>query len=223
MNFLGNRIKSYENISRTYLVKKIPVIIRLDGKAFHTLTRGLDKPFDELFINSMHNTAIKLCENVQNCKLAYVQSDEISLLLLDNEAPQTQQWFGGNIQKMVSISAAITSVSFTKFFGKEGIFDSRVFNIPKEEVCNYFIWRQLDAVRNSIQGLGQKYFSHKSLHGLSCNQIQEKLFQEEKINWSDESTINKRGACAIRNDGCWVIDKNIPEFTKDRNFLDKMI
>ena len=113
---LGNRMKGYENISRSYLIRRIPVIIRLDGKAFHTFTRGLKKPFDEILMNTMWETAKYLCENIQGCKIAYTQSDEISLLLTDYENIDTSAWFDNNVQKMVSISASMATLAFNKCF-----------------------------------------------------------------------------------------------------------
>lgn len=227
---LGDRMKTnYEYVNRTFLVRRMPVIIRLDGKAFHTLTRGLKKPWDAGFSSCMYNTARKLCEEVQNVKLAYVESDEISLLLTDYDNLGTMQWFDGNIQKMVSVSAAIASVEFTHQFEEVGLFDSRVFNIPKEEVCNYFIWRQNDAMRNSIQALAQANFSHKELHGLCLKELQEKLFKEKQINWDKEEVWNKRGVCIakknvvsegiVMNETFWSIDYGIPRFTEEEGRL----
>lgn len=232
---LGDRMKTnYENINRTFLVRRMPVIIRLDGKAFHTLTKGLDKPWDASFGRCMRNTAIKLCEEIQNVEIAYVQSDEISLLLNDYKNLGTMQWFDGNIQKIVSVSASIASVEFTRQFGEVGIFDSRVFNIPKEEVCNYFIWRQNDASRNSVQSLAQSHFSHKELHGLGLNELQDKLFKEKNINWNNEEIWNKRVICIVKRKNThpdnyilirtfWDEDYAIPEFTKDRNYIEQYI
>lgn len=239
---LGDRMKTnYENVTRSFLVRRMPVIIRLDGKAFHTLTRNCKKPWDDEFSRYMEDVAKKLCDEVQNVKIAYVQSDEISLLLTDYENLGTQQWFDGNIQKMCSVSAAIASVEFSKF--KEAYFDSRVFNIPKEEVCNYFIWRQNDAVRNSINSLAQAHFSHKELHNLNINEVQEKLFSEKGINWDKEEIWNKRGRCVKKFEKVtceipqetvegvgkyiirtfWSVDYAIPEFTKDRFYIERLI
>ena len=221
---LGNRMKqNYEDISRYKLTRRMPAIIRLDGKAFHSLTRGLNRPYDENFRKCMAITAISLCKQIQNVKLAYCQSDEISLLLIDYTNLDTSQWFDGNIQKMVSVSSSIASVNFSLAFSKKGYFDARTFNIPKEEVCNYFIWRQQDATRNSILGLGQKYFSHKQLHNFSCNRIQDKLFKEEKINWNDIETKWKRGFCIVNNCKEWIEDLEIPIFTQEREYIEKYL
>lgn len=239
---LGDRMKGYEQIPRTFLMRRNPVIIRLDGKAFHTFTRGMIKPFDEVLQRTMQDTMKYLCENIQNCKLGYTQSDEITLLLIDYEELNTDAWFGNNIQKMTSVSASMATLAFNKAFREnvtaldngsyydmmsqkfdKALFDSRVFSIPKEEVCNCFLWRQQDATRNSIQSVGQANFSHKELHKKSVKMIQEMLFTEKDINWNDYSTINKRGSCCVRVDGQWEIDNETPIFSQDRNYIEKFV
>lgn len=271
---LGNRMKNnYENISRYYLTRRTPVIIRIDGKTFHTFTRGFKKPFDNILVKTMQETMRYLCENVQGCVLGYTQSDEISLVLLDYAELTTDAWFGNNLQKMCSVSASMATLAFNKVFtrnvlkqskrlihteyldekdvsyiktlekamDKGAMFDSRVFTIPKEEVCNYMLWRQNDAVRNSIQSVGQFNFSHKELHGKSCNNIQDMLMTQKGINWNDYDTTLKRGSCCIKvRDGLikydeagsicgytqrkkWIIDNEIPIFSQDRNYIEKLI
>ncbi len=192
---LANRMKDYEKRNRYYLQKRLPVIMRLDSRAGHTFTQGFKRPFDEIFMKSMQETAKYLCENIQGCQCAYIQSDEITLLLVDYEKLNTDPWFDYRIDKLTSISAAMATLAFNKFFMENAeiyiddfyevwnhsdteekyvevleksikmglVFDSRVFNLPKEEVVNNFYWRQLDASRNSIQMVGQANFSHKEL------------------------------------------------------------
>lgn len=226
---LGDRMKTYEDVNRNFLQRRTPTIIRVDGKAFHTLTRGLDKPFDENFSNAMLNVARDLCDEVQGVKLAYWQSDEISLILVDYDRLTSQAWFDKNIQKMVSVSASIATASFNNWFQHPGecntraLFDSRIFTLPKEEVCNYFLWRQQDAVRNSINSLGQAHFSPKQLHGLNTDQVQELLFKEKGINWNDCPIWQKRGACVIQGIESWTIDKFIPTFSQDRSFINTRV
>jgi len=205
---IGLRMKSnYENRYRLFLTRRTPVIIRLDGRAFHTLTRGLQKPFDYYFSDTMVNTAIFLCSQIQGAKCAYVQSDEVSILVTDFDTLTTDAWFDYNIQKMTSISAGLASSCFTtKWFGSNGrigVFDSRVFNIPTEEVCNYFIWRQLDWVRNSVQMLAQSQFSHSELHKKNTPMMHDMLY-EKGINWAELDERWKNGMFVFRGDsGGW--------------------
>lgn len=212
---LDDRMKAYEDITRNIIMPRMPVIMRLDGKAFHTLTRGCKKPFDQDIMDAMDTTALELVKQIQNARIAYVQSDEISILLIDYNKYESQQWFNGNINKMVSISSAIASVTFSKIFKKDAYFDSRAFVVPEREVANYFIWRQEDCTRNSIRMAAHSVFSEKQLHGASTSVAQEMLFQSG-INWNDYSTREKRGAVATK-DG---LDYNIPIFTKNREFIE---
>lgn len=226
---LGTRMKSYyEAIPKTRLMRRVPVAIRLDGKAFHTFTRGFKKPFDEVLGCSMRATMKYLCENIQGCVLGFQQSDEITLILIDYQTLTTEAWFNYEIQKMCSISASMATMAFNKFFEytvhenydvgnpytpekekeivetyfkaieKGAMFDARCFNIPKEEVANLIYWRQLDATRNSIQMVGQANFSHKELQNKTCNDIQDMLFKERNINWNDFPTHLKRGSCCVK-------------------------
>src|ERR1041385_3894300 len=160
---LGNRMKEqYENRTRYYLPRRTYTIIRIDGKAFHTYCRVTTrlKPFDDKLSSSFDRTAYDLVKEIQNARFAYTQSDEISLLLTDFATDSTEQWLDGNVQKICSVAASIATARFYQYFaedapglkGKYGLFDARVFTVPDPtEVENYFIWRQKDAVRNSIQ------------------------------------------------------------------------
>lgn len=113
---LGDRMKCYENVTRNYLTRRAPVIIRIDGKAFHSFTRGFKKPFDGIFVKSMQETMKYLCENIQGCVLGYTQSDEITLVIIDYEKIESCAWFDNNIQKMASISASMATLAFNKYF-----------------------------------------------------------------------------------------------------------
>lgn len=225
---LGNRMKEYyENIPKTKLMRRCPVILRIDGKAFHTFVRGFQKPFDGVLVKTMQETMKYLCENIQGCVLGYTQSDEITLVLVDYKKITSQAWFDYEVQKMCSIAASMTTMAFNKFFrdnvgdflyenydeqyladyietlqnavDKGAMFDCRCFNIPKEEVTNCIYWRQLDASRNSIQMVGQANFSHKELQNKSCNDIQDMLMVQKGINWNDLPIYQKRGSCCVRN------------------------
>ena len=116
---LGERMKEYEMQSRTRLLRRVPVIIRLDGKAFHTWTRGLDRPFDRNLIHIMQKTMLALCEQIQGCVLGYTQSDEITLVLVDYQRMESMAWFDNQVQKMCSVAASIATSAFEKALHEE--------------------------------------------------------------------------------------------------------
>jgi len=223
---LGDRMKAnYEHRSRYKLTRRLPVIIRLDGKAFHTFTRGCERPFDSNLQTTMCSTALALCEDVQGCKCAYVQSDEISLLLTDYDKLTTDAWFDYNLQKIVSVSAGIASSTFTicgwDTFHKRAIFDSRAFNIPKEEVCNYFIWRQQDWFRNSLQMLCQSNFSHKQLHNKNTEDMNDML-HHIGVNWAELNPRCKNGTFFYKDLQGWLAESTFI-FTKDRDAIENCL
>ena len=251
---LGQRMKTYyEEVPKFRLYRRTPVAIRIDGKAFHTFTRGFKKPFDEILIKSMQQTMLYLCENIQGCVLGYTQSDEITLILQDYKTLTTSAWFDYEIQKICSISASMATMAFNKFFEqniyddnplgsvnsencelvntyinaikKGAMFDARCFNIPKEEVVNCVYWRQIDATRNSIQMVGQANFSHNELHKKTCNMIQEMLHEQKGINWNDYPTYLKRGSAVKKDEsGQWIIDLDMPILKgENRDYLEKLI
>lgn len=235
MATLGDRMKGYENVSQSVLMKRTPVIIRVDGRAFHTFTKQylLDRtPFSQIMTHCMAAAAMSLVHQIQGAVLAYAQSDEISVLVRDWDNFNTEQWFGGKIQKMVSISSAIASVAFYAAYEKltdpidyaphRPLFDSRAFNVPREDVDNYFIWRQKDAIRNSVNMLGQYHFSHKELQGKNVDQVKQML-EEKGVSWDKLSTVNKRGFCVpakypLSSAGPRP-DFDIPEFVTDREYI----
>lgn len=257
---IGKRMKeNYEDRAKTYLTRRTPVIIRIDGKSFHTFTKGFERPFDNLLINCMEETAKHLCYDIMGVKIAYHQSDEISFLLTDYDKLTTESWFDYSVQKVCSVSASLATMYFNEIFF-EGVkklsddnpnkkkylsrlfkasFDSRCFNIPESEVCNYFIWRQQDATRNSIEMLGRSYFSDKELHKKNTSQIQDMLMEQYKVNWNDLIPKYKRGSAIFKlEEGNmetvlginhlvtrtkWIVDENTPIFSKDRDYIEKWI
>lgn len=279
---LGTRMKTfYEAVPDTKLVKRMPVAIRIDGKAFHTFTRGFKRPFDEVLIKTMQETTQYLCQNIQGCVLGYTQSDEITLILVDYQTLTTDAWFDYRVEKLCSIAASMATMAFNKYFydnvviynatavdlfkkeysfkevyckaiNKGAMFDARCFNIPKEEVTNLIYWRQLDASRNSVQMVGQAYFSQDELQDKSCSDIQDMLMTQKGVNWNDFPIYQKRGSCCIKDlyvvnrDGIetecnyitdveepleelsfrtrWVIDKEIPIFKDNgREYIDRLV
>ncbi len=216
---LGDRMKkNYENRSRFYLIRRMPVILRLDGKAFHTLTRGCVKPFDENFSKSMVHTTYELMRNIQGAKVAYTQSDEISILLTDFDTLTTGAWFDYDLRKICSVSASIASVNFSSIHKKIGYFDCRAFNLPKEEVHNYFLWRFNDWVKNSLSMLAQAHFSHKSLQKKNQSQMHNMLMKKG-INWAKLDPVWKNGTFVFREEGLLGILDTINLKTQ-KNFID---
>lgn len=239
---LGDRMKSYEDVWRQKLVRRMPVILRVDGKAFHTFTaKYCKKPYDAIFQTAMISAAEEVFQRVQGITFCFIQSDEASFLLQDYARLNTEAPFDYNIQKLSSIAASIMSVKFNSSFeilynahnpqlpirqyGTNEIFDARLFNLPKEEVVNYFIWRQQDAVRNSILSLGYANFSHKYLLNKNINEVQDILMKEKGINWNDVVTKFKRGMCIYKLPllRAHNICEEIPIFTQDRNFIERFI
>jgi len=210
---LGDRMKDfYEDRTRYKLARRTNTIIRIDGKAFHTYTKGLQRPFDQGLMEDMNKTTEYLCQNIQGAKFGYVQSDEISILITDYDDIDTHAWFDANLQKMASIAASLATAEFNRLRlirkmnttvatagsileqFKHAMFDARVFQIPyQEEVINYFIWRQQDATRNSISSVAQSLYSAKELHGKKTSDMQEMIFQKG-INWNDFTPREKRGS-----------------------------
>jgi len=200
---IGDRMKFYEKnfgSNLIYAMPQCPLVIRLDGRAFHTFTKGLDRPFDRGMSDLMDATTKHLVDESNAC-LGYTQSDEITLILYA-EDHHSQIYLDGKIDKLNSLLASSASVFFNKNLSEyipskekhDPQFDCRCFSVPtKNEAVNAIIWREKDAVRNSIQMVGQAHFSHASLQGKSCNDIQEMLFQEKGINWNDLRARDKRG------------------------------
>lgn len=224
-NSLSTRMKLYESIPKSSLNPRLPIIIRLDGVSFHTYTKGMNK-FNLDIKQAMIETTKKLCEKIPGCVYGYTQSDEISLLLVNYKTLDMSSWHNSEVEKIVSITASIATMTFNKYFSgiaqysnKEAYFDSRVFNLPKDEVTNYFYWRQQDATRNSIQTLGQLYFTHNELNKKSNNEIQDMLFSQKNINWNELKPYFKRGLCLYKRPTVinstltrdkWYIDEDMP-------------
>ena len=230
-------MKGYENAYRHKITKRLPVMIRIDGCHFHTYTKKMSKPFDEDLTHAFWETCKYLAENIMGTKIVYHQSDEITMLLTNYDKLTTESWFDNNIQKIVSVAAALATAKFnevmrSKYPDKElATFDARVWTLPHDEVCNAFLWRQQDATKNSISMVAQANFPHKELEGVSGKQKQEKLWQEKGINWSDLPVWQKRGVCIIKEEyktedatrTRWVVDHNTPIFSQDRNYINQYV
>ncbi len=246
---LGKRMKeNYEMRARSYLTRRMPVAIRLDGAHFHTFTKNFQKPFDDVLIKTMQETMEYLCQNIQGCVFGYTQSDEITLILIDYKNLNSEAWFDYQVQKMCSTAASLGTMAFNKLFDKNvdeynkyysdfssipyivatkrgATFDARCFNIPKEEVVNLVYWRQLDAIRNSIQMCGQARYSQKQLNGASCAVIKE-MMRQDGFDWNTLAPYYQHGTACYYDDEFkgWMIDKNMPVLKgEDREYLERFI
>lgn len=202
---LGDRVKGYEAAYNHKFTRRTPLIIRVDGKAFHTFTRGCKKPFDQDLINAMAHAATETAKEMQGFKLAYVQSDECTFLLTDYDDLRTGAWFGYEVNKIVSIAASAFTAHFNWYWHircdqpySTAMFDARAFNVPRDDWQNVFIWRQQDWARNSLQMLSRAHYSHKELEGKNTADMHELLY-EKGINWAELSSQHKNGTF-IRSD-----------------------
>lgn len=244
---LGDRMKRFEGAYNQFLPGRMPMMLRLDGKGFHNYTKGMKRPWDDALNLVMDMTAKKLCQEIGGAQIAYVQSDEISILIHSYKKLESQAYFDGKIQKIVSVSAGIASATFTAESWrlndekqiKPAYFDSRVFILPESEVANCLLWRQQDATRNSVQMLARSLYSHKECNNKNNSELQELCFQKGH-NWNDVPTRHKRGRCIVKEQypvvitnregltetvmrSRWTVDEEIPVFSQDREYINKYL
>jgi len=234
---MKDRMKRYESVNKHTLIPRMYSIIRSDGKAFHTFTKGFQRPFCSDLAAAMDSAAKHLLKHVQGAKCAYVQSDEISIVMTDFDNYESQPWVKGQIQKVTSLTASMATSGFNASLASKypektmATFDSRVFQVPtKAEVLNYLIWRQKDAIRNSIAMVAQTHYSQKQLNRQpSVTQLS--MIRDAGDNWDNYSEGHKYGRLITKHeyttdDGAlrkkWEVVDNIPEFidAMDTDFFD---
>ncbi len=242
---LDDRMKSYEQATRTVLPRRMPIIVRVDGKAFSKYTKQLEKPFDRNFISVMEDVAIALCQEIQGAQIAYSQSDEVSVLVHGYKKFESEPWFANQVQKMVSVAAAVSAATFTANSWRmwrqhdeaasldqiePAYFDARAFVLPEAEVNNYFVWRQRDGIRNSIQMFASCHFSHSQLHKKSTSEMIE-MCKAKGHDWNALPPSQRHGRCVFKHyesvDGVarnhFRVDTNIPRFVDDMNFIERFL
>lgn len=211
---MGDRLKMFEGIEAgRILIPNLPICVRVDGRAFHTFTRGMNRPYDERMSKAMIETMKYLVKKTDAC-IGYVQSDEISLVLSDTKDPL----FGGRVQKLTSIIAAMATAKFNdeihKSFPDKPLaeFDCRVWNVPnRTEAANTILWREFDATKNSISMAARSVYSDNQLLNKNSSDKQEMLWQKG-INWDKYPVFFKRGTYARRV----VIERKLtPDELKD--------
>ena len=235
----GNRMKRFERLISFTMPGNNPVFVRIDGKGFSKWTKQIkaEKPFDDVLSGIFINATMRTCESIGQVIMAYGQSDEVTFLLDGWRKPESQIYFGGNIQKIDSVIASMFTAHFNDwlinseyFIAEPAMFDARVWTVPEYELENVFRWRQQDAKRNSIQGLAQSLYSHKELNGKSQKE-QLRMCLLKGADWDylpilqkwgfvvrkETYTINVGDGPTERNR--WVSDRNIPQFTKDKNYI----
>lgn len=229
MDSLGDRMKTYEAVPKVFLTRRMPVIVRVDGRAFHTYTKKADKPFDDVLMNCMLESARFVAKEMQGFKIGYIQSDEASFVMTDYDSIETEAWFANNLQKIVSISASCMTASFSRFMRMfncdryQGIatFDARAFVVPQEEVANYLLWRAKDWERNSLQMYARSCFSQKQLHGKKREDMHDMLKTVGK-NWATDIDDRAKNGSFIFRDGDGFVDARydiLPTYESINDFI----
>jgi tRNA(His) guanylyltransferase len=200
MTALANRMKLYERAAAHHFAPRTPVIVRVDGRAFHSFTRHCDRPFDTRIVNSMVHAARAAAADMQGFVVGYVQSDEASFMLTDLSSLEAQPWFDNDVAKIVSIAASLMTAHFNYIYDSSGhvaLFDSRAFSLPLDDAPNYFVWRMNDWQRNSLQMLARANFSHRQLHQKKASDIHEML-HSKGLNWAHLDANLRNGAVITR-------------------------
>jgi tRNA(His) guanylyltransferase len=231
MDPLGDRMKGYESAYSLMMPEQMPAIIRIDGRAFHTATKNLSKPWDSRVHTAMQATALSLMGEVQNSCIAFTQSDEISILMINYTNPLSQSWFGGKVNKINSVAASIATKNFNDFMktnapeisGREWIFDARSFSLSREEVRRYFIWRQMDCRRNSVSAWARCFYSSKELHGKSVVDMIA-MCKADGNDWETLSSHYKFGILMTKDsDGLITIHGTTPDFIRQGDVIEKIV
>lgn len=233
---LAERMKTYESVSKTSLMIRTPVIVRVDGRAFHTYTRKFDKPKDYRIDDAMNTTMLYLCKNIPGCILGYCQSDEISLVITDYKTLDTSPWFDYEVQKLVSVISSMATMAFnqrmmhltggTTCYG--AMFDTRAFNVPAHEVENYLIWRQQDCIRNMVSSYARSQYSQKEIHGRDSDQLI-LMLAKKGIIWTDLDSKIRNGCLAMKSpvedtgELKWAILEETPFFITVRESIANLV
>ena len=225
---LGRRIKrDYEDALRLFLPRRTYIVVRIDGRGFHTFTRELERPYSRALADALDQAALVLCQEMIGCRFGYGQSDEYSFLLTDFETADAPLWFDGNVQKIVSVAASLFTGAFNRCFCAQSpaAFDARVMVIAqRSEVEQYFLWRQLDAAANSLNMLVSAHYSHDELLGKSHAEKHD-LLHARGVNWAKQPADFKRGRVARRDPATqrWATDRDAPIFSRDSAYLQALI
>lgn len=226
------RMKGYKAAYDHVLTGRTPVIAHVDGIGFSQYTRKCEKPFDQKLGDVMIDVAVGIIERVQGAMVAYTQSDEITVLLHGYKTIASMPYRGNRVQKLVSEMAGPTSSHFTalshriwdegKLSGiREAAFAAAVFLVPENDVNNFFLSRQKDGIRNSVQMLTRSLYSHKQVDRKKVAEMKE-MCTSYGAPWEDLDLRWQRGACVYRDaSGGIFIDRSVPLFNKDRSYIER--
>ncbi len=220
---LGDKIKrNFEDALRVQLPRRTHLVIRIDGRRFHTFTKGLTRPYDRGLADALDTAAVALAAEMPGCRLGFGQSDEYSFLLTDFSSEHEKMWFDGNVQKIVSVAASIFTAHFARVFAL-ATFDARVMVIPRRaDVIDYFIWRQMDASANSLNMLAAAHYSHEELLGKSTAEKHD-LLHAKGLNWAKQETSFKRGRVVRPAAKGFEVDLEPPVFPRAPEYLAALI
>lgn len=224
---MGDRLKEYESVSENILTPRLPIAVRLDGNSFSKWTKimKLEKPFDERMVVWMGAACETLLNYCSGCEIVYTQSDEITLILRNDQNYDTEPFLSNRTQKIASLLASVCSVAFNDSVRKTvpdapvAHFDARVYVIPPSEINNVFLWRQRDAFKNCISSFAYwklskklgKETAMKMIHGKTVSERQEIIFQELGINSNDIPTKFKRGFCVYKTQLTPLLSEVMPK------------
>ena len=236
------KLKAYEQRTDTKLSVDMPIILRIGGKSFKTLTKNCDKPFDDVVARAMYKTMLELCKNIPYCVLGYTYSDEITLLIVNKGLDGATPWYENRAQKLCSVTASMATAQFCKFFveytklyNRElsidlGLvaFDCRCFNILENDVIEYFIWRQKACVRHAVMGIAHTMYSNKELYKKSDGTVRKMIKEKTGKAFAGVEPGYCYGFCAVRRlvrlpslnvRNMWTIDKDVPKFWREPMYI----
>lgn len=241
---LENRMRTYEE--KSHFIKRIPVIVRIDGKSFKNFTKQevfyINEKYDfsNIIIDGLVFAANNCLESGNNAKCAYIQSDEISILLTDFDYLNTEPLFNYDKEKIISYFTSVVSNSFNDYMNlfrksnsiirpiKIANFLTKAHNYPEDDVVNYFVWRQQDAIRNSISKFCRNFYSDNEMHCKNQSNMHEMLYQKG-MNWAtDLDDKFKNGVFIYKDKGFeenteYKIMEKCPIFLKERDIIQNLM
>jgi tRNA(His) guanylyltransferase len=224
---VGTRMKShYESRARTRFVRRMPIILRLNGKNFKEWTSWCQKPFDTSLCTALVDTLSHLLENVPNAVFGYLHSDKLSILLRDYDDHDTGLWFDGDVQDIISLATSMATAFFNNQFEPRqhppALFQMRAFNLPREEVHNYFVWRQSNSLTGALHGLGRHHLGEQNMQKYSNAAIVTEL-QKRDVDLKNLDSRYVNGIVCLRNSHKVVYTETAPNFTYERGLIEKIV